>query len=71
MKANIFHLRNWNKNVSADKWQEIFNHLMRLVTDNKLHLMTVDSQYELSDVKKAIDVVESKIAKGTVFLTSY
>ncbi len=72
VNANIFHLRNWNKNVSADKWQETFNHLIRLVADKKLRLMMVDSQYDLSDVKKAIDVVESsKITKGKVFLTSY
>ncbi len=24
VNANIFHLRNWNKNVSANKWQETF-----------------------------------------------
>ncbi|MBV7504445.1 zinc-dependent alcohol dehydrogenase family protein [Bacillus sp. sid0103] len=71
VNANIFHLRNWNKNVSADKWQETFNHLIRLIADKKLRLMMVDSKYDLSDVKKAIDVVEfSKITKGKVFLTS-
>ena len=71
VNANIFHLRNWNKNVSADKWQETFNHLIRLVADKKLRLMMVDSRYDLSDVKKAVDVVESsKITKGKVFLTS-
>ena len=72
VNANIFHLRNWNKNVSSDKWQETFNHLIRLVIDKKLRLMMVDSKYDLSDVKKAIDVVESsKRTKGKVFLTSY
>ena len=71
VNANIFHLRNWNKNVSADKWQETFNHLIRLVADKKIRLMMVDSKYDLSDVKKAIDVVESsKVTKGKVFLTS-
>ncbi|KAA9027765.1 zinc-dependent alcohol dehydrogenase family protein [Niallia endozanthoxylica] len=71
VNANIFHLRNWNKNVSADKWQETFNYLIRLVSDKKLRLMKVDSRYDLSDVKKAIDVVESsKITEGKVFLTS-
>ena len=72
VNANIFHLRNWNKNVSADKWQETFNHLISLINDKRLSLMMVDSQYDLSDVKKAVDVVESsKITKGKVFLTSY
>lgn len=71
VNANIFHLRNWNKNISADKWQETFNHLIRLVSDKKLRLMMVDSKYDLSDIKKAIDVVESsKVTKGKVFLTS-
>ncbi|WHX98018.1 zinc-dependent alcohol dehydrogenase family protein [Neobacillus sp. DY30] len=71
VNANIFHLRNWNKNVSADKWQGTFNHLIRLVEDKKLRLMMVDSKYDLSDVKKAIEVVESsKITIGKVFLTS-
>ncbi|HWO98931.1 MAG TPA: zinc-dependent alcohol dehydrogenase family protein [Bacillus sp. (in: firmicutes)] len=72
VNANMFHLRNWNKNVSADKWQETFNRLITLINDKKLRLMMVDSQYDLMNVKKAIDVVESsKITKGKVFLTSY
>ncbi|MEH6946116.1 zinc-dependent alcohol dehydrogenase family protein [Bacillus sp. JJ634] len=70
--ANMFHLRNWNKNVSADKWQETFNRLINLINDKKLRLMMVDSKYDLSNVKKAIDVAESsKETKGKVFLTSY
>ncbi|MEQ2528458.1 zinc-dependent alcohol dehydrogenase family protein [Bacillaceae bacterium CLA-AA-H227] len=72
VNANLFHLRNWNKYVSADKWQETFNHLIDLISDNKLRLMTVDSQYDLLNVKRAIEIVESsKITKGKVFLTSY
>ena len=71
VNANMFHLRNWNKNVSADKWQETFNHLINLISDKKLSLMTVDSQYDLLNVKRAIEVVESsKMTKGKVFLTS-
>ncbi len=54
VNANIFHLRNWNKNVSADKWQETFNHLLRLVDNKKLRLMMVDSKYDLSDVKRQL-----------------
>jgi NADPH:quinone reductase-like Zn-dependent oxidoreductase len=72
VNANMFHLRNWNKNVSADKWQETFNSLTRLINDKKLGLMMADSQYDLSNVRKAIDFVESsKKTKGKVFLTSY
>jgi len=72
VNANIFHLRNWNKNVSVNKWQETFKHLIKLIDDNKLRLMMVNSQYDLSNVKEAVDIVESStITKGKVFLTSY
>lgn len=72
VNANMFHLRHWNKNVSADKWQETFHHLIKLIMDQKLRLMTVDSQYDLMNVKRAIEVVESpKMTNGKVFLTSY
>jgi NADPH:quinone reductase-like Zn-dependent oxidoreductase len=72
VNANMFHLRNWNKNVSAIKWQETFSRLIRLIYEKKLRLMMVNSQYDLSNVKIAIDAVESpKITKGKVFLTSY
>jgi len=72
VNVNMFHLRNWNKNVSAEKWQEIFNQLITLINDKRLSLMMVDSQYDLLNVKKAVDVVESsKTSKGKVFLTSY
>lgn len=68
----MFHLRNWNKNVSTSKWQETLNRLITLIEDKKLRLMMVDSQYDLSNIKEAIDAVESsKITKGKVFLTSY
>ncbi len=36
VNANIFHLRNWNKNVSVNKWRETFDHLIRLVADKKI-----------------------------------
>ncbi|WP_269411429.1 zinc-dependent alcohol dehydrogenase family protein [Lentibacillus daqui] len=69
VNANIFHLRNWNKSISINKWQKTFNHLIKLIVDKKLRLMMADSNYDLSNVKKAIDVVESKTANGKVFLT--
>lgn len=72
VNANMFHLRNWNKEVTAIKWQETFKQLIRLIDDKKLRLMMVDSTYDLSDIKKAIDAVESsKKINGKVFLTSY
>ncbi|MFJ5769641.1 zinc-dependent alcohol dehydrogenase family protein [Psychrobacillus sp. NPDC093180] len=72
VNANIFHLRNWNKNVSANKWQETFNYLMRLLEDKKMHLLSLNSQYDLTNIKQAVDAVESsKVSRGKVFLTSY
>lgn len=71
VNANIFHLRNWNKNVSTEKWQETFNSLIKLINDNQLRLMRVDSHYDLLKVKEAVSVAESsKKGKGKVFLTS-
>ncbi|MEK3995320.1 zinc-dependent alcohol dehydrogenase family protein [Psychrobacillus sp. FSL K6-2365] len=72
VNASIFHLRKWNKNVSADKWQNTFNHLITLIDNKRLSLMMVDSQYDLSNVKKAVEELETlKETKGKVFLTSY
>ncbi|MED1565562.1 zinc-dependent alcohol dehydrogenase family protein [Bacillus paramycoides] len=69
--ANIFHLRHWNKDVSAYKWQETFRHLIRLVEAKQLRFMTAHSTHDLVDVKNAVDVVQSaEKAKGKVFLTS-
>jgi NADPH:quinone reductase-like Zn-dependent oxidoreductase len=71
VNANIFHLRNWNKYVSTDKWQETFNNLITLIADNQLRLREMDSYYDLLKVKEAVSVVESsKKGKGKVFLTS-
>ena len=72
VNANMFHLRNWNKSISVKKWHETFNQLIRHIDSKKLRLMMVNSKYDLSDVKKAIDAVEySNKTKGKVFLTSY
>lgn len=72
VNASMFHLRNWNKNVSADKWQNTFHHVIDLISCKKLSLMTVDSQFDLLNIKQAIDVIESsRMTKGKVFLTSY
>lgn len=71
VNANMFHLRNWNAQVSTDKWQEMFSHLITLINDKRLSLMKVDSLYDLTDVANAIHAVEyAKITKGKVFLTS-
>ncbi|MEI3605747.1 zinc-dependent alcohol dehydrogenase family protein [Pseudogracilibacillus sp. SE30717A] len=71
VKANTFHLRNWNKSVSSDKWQVTFNNLITLIKDNQLRLMKMNSHYDLLNVKEAVSVVESsKKGKGKIFLTS-
>jgi NADPH:quinone reductase-like Zn-dependent oxidoreductase len=71
VNANMFHLRNWNAQVSTDRWQEMFRNLITLINDKRLRMMMVDSIYDLLDVEKAIHVVENdKNTKGKVFLTS-
>lgn len=71
VNANMFHLRNWNKTVSSEKWQETFDHLIKLICHKKLSLMRAESQYDLTKIMKAIDIIESKETNGKVFLTSY
>lgn len=71
VNVNLFHLRNWNKHVSVDKWQKTLHQLIRFVDDKRLQLVRVDAAYDLLDINKAIDVVESlQKRKGKVFLTS-
>lgn len=69
VKANMFHLRNWNKHVSTEKWQQTFDLLIKLLNDRKIRLAKVHSQHDISNIKEAIDAMESR--KGKVFLTSY
>lgn len=72
VKANLFHLRHWNNSISIAKWQDTFQHLITLIVERKLQLMKVDTSFDLMDIKKAIDVVESsKGNKGKIFITSY
>lgn len=47
VNASMFHLRNWNKNVSTDKWQYTFKCLIKLIEENKLRLTKVHSKYDL------------------------
>ncbi|TQR19681.1 zinc-dependent alcohol dehydrogenase family protein [Psychrobacillus vulpis] len=71
VNANLFHLRNWNNQASLDTWQGAFNEIKTLINDQKLHLMKMDAQYDLLNVKEAIENVESSNRrKGKVFLTS-
>ncbi|KRG14711.1 alcohol dehydrogenase [Virgibacillus soli] len=68
VNVKMFHLRHWNKNVSADQWQRTFKSIIKLVETQQLRLMKPDSQYDLLDVKKAVKSV--KRSRGKVFLTS-
>lgn len=71
VNANIFHLRNWNRSVSTNKWQATFHNIITLIKNNQLRLMEMDSKYDLLKVREAVNVVElSKKGKGKVFLTS-
>lgn len=71
VNATIFHLRHWNKTVTAEKWQETFEHLISLIEAGKLKMMKEDSRYDLLDVGRAVEAVGfSKIRNGKVFLTS-
>lgn len=47
VNASMFHLRNWNKNVSTKKWLETFNHIIQLIAGKQLSMMLVDSKYDL------------------------
>lgn len=71
VRANLFHLRHWNKDVSAAKWQETFQQLIRLIESRQVRLMEADQQYDLIKVKKAVAAVDTLSGgNGKVFLTS-
>ncbi|ANB57179.1 zinc-binding dehydrogenase family protein [Anoxybacillus sp. B7M1] len=67
----LFHLRHWNQQVSVQAWQETFDHLLELIHEKKLQLMTPAAYYSLGDIKEAIRAVEATpFNKGKIFLTS-
>ncbi|QDI91807.1 alcohol dehydrogenase [Salicibibacter halophilus] len=71
VKAKLFHLRHWNKRVSASAWQKTFNDLITLVKDKKLRLMRPNSCYSLSEIQEAVRIVESSEGnQGKVILTN-
>lgn len=71
VNAKLFHLRHWNKRVSAKAWQKAFNHLITLVKDNKLRLMRPEYYYSLSEIREAVRIVESSEGnQGKVILTN-
>lgn len=71
VNAKLFHLRNWNKKISIDVWQETFNHLITLLQDKKLRLMRPEYCYSLTEIREAIQIGEtSKVNQGKVILTN-
>lgn len=71
VNAKLFHLRHWNKRVSANEWQETFNHLIKLIRDKKIRLMRPESYYNLSEIREAIRIGESSDGhQGKVILTN-
>ncbi len=68
--AKLFHLRHWNNKISAETWQETFQHVMTLINNKQLNLMIPSAQFDLLSVREAIRRVESKNNKGKIFLTS-
>lgn len=45
------------------KWLETFNSLIMLVENKTLHLTMPDCEYDLSNIKKAVEYVESSIVR--------
>ncbi|WP_225310579.1 zinc-dependent alcohol dehydrogenase family protein [Robertmurraya sp. DFI.2.37] len=68
VNANMFHLRNWNEYASLNKWHDTFQNVIKLVVEKNLNLKRVHESYRLTEIKKAIETVES--AKGKVMLTN-
>ena len=71
VKANIFHLRHWNRRVSVDEWKAAFNQIISLIEHKKLRLLEQYTSFPLEQVVEAIDALEkSKSGEGKIFLTS-
>ncbi len=69
VKVKSFHLRLWNQQVSIHTWQQTFQKLITLITEEKLAINTSGVPYDLLDVKEAVSMFESsKRVKGKVFL---
>lgn len=68
VKMNIFHLRHWNKRVSQEKWQGTFQQIFRLVEKKELLLGIEKANYDLADIKQALDTLADG-RKGKVILS--
>jgi NADPH2:quinone reductase len=71
VNGTLFHLRHWNKSVSANAWQKTFNTLITLVQDKKIKFRRPESYYRLSEIQEAVRIVESTDGnQGKVMLTN-
>ncbi|MFD1064847.1 zinc-dependent alcohol dehydrogenase family protein [Oceanobacillus locisalsi] len=66
---NIFHLRHWNKKAGQAKWQRTFQQIIKLVEKKELLLGFEKANYDLADLKKALDIAADG-RKGKVILSS-
>jgi len=71
VNAKLFHLRHWNQRVSTNVWQKTCKELLGMVTDDKLKLQKPACSFDLTEIQKAIQAVESLGSnRGKVFLTN-
>ncbi|CAG7618294.1 zinc-dependent alcohol dehydrogenase family protein [Paenibacillus allorhizosphaerae] len=69
-KLMLFHLRHWNKQVSAETWQRTFRQLMSFIGSGQLRLCAPSARFDLSDVKEAVRAAQStEKGNGKIFLT--
>lgn len=65
----LFHLRHWNKKAYGEEWQAVFKQLKEMIINNELNLNFIDSTYQLSNIRNAIQYIESPDKRsGKVFL---
>ncbi|MEX1028463.1 MAG: zinc-dependent alcohol dehydrogenase family protein [Paenibacillaceae bacterium] len=69
VSARPFWLRQWIRNSSQEEWESVFEQVVQLVQEKKLSMMKIGAKFELSDVRSAIDAVESGI-QGKVLLVT-
>lgn len=71
VNVKLFHLRHWNQRISVPAWKETFEELIELINQSKLTLMVKSSQFDLSEIKKAVYTAESsEVNTGKTFISS-
>lgn len=69
ISARPYWLREWVRSASQEEWNMVFEQVIRLVQEKKLSMMTIGAKFELTEVRSAIEAVESGI-HGKVLLLS-